>query len=287
MRKKNAYLLLTVFISGMTTLGTELSASRLLDPFFGNSILVWASIIGLMLLYLTVGYYIGGRWADRSPYPGTLYQITAWGGFLVGLVPFVARPVLSLSVQGLAQFSVGVLAGSFIGVLVLFSLPITLLGMVSPFAIRLALQDVKRGGDVAGSIYALSTLGSLVGTFLPVLVLIPNLGTRMTFFVFSIVLLLVSLGGLLLTHRKRVLAYSAMPVLLITMNLIWSGGPVKATPGQVFETESSSTKGRAFIRFTILNSRSFPWSMGCGTISRLLHISTILPITSARSKACW
>lgn len=237
--KKNGYLLLTVFISGMTTLGTELSASRLLDPFFGNSILVWASIIGLMLLYLTVGYTVGGRWADRHPYPGTLYQITAWGAFLVGLVPFMARPVLSLSVQGLAQFNVGILAGSFMGVLVLFSLPITLLGMVSPFAIRLALQDVKHGGDVAGSIYALSTLGSLVGTFLPVLVLIPNLGTRMTFFVFSMVLLLVSLGGLLLTQAKRALVYAAMPVLLIAMNLIWSGGPIKATPGQVFETESS------------------------------------------------
>ena len=72
----------------MTTLGTELSASRLLDPFFGNSLVIWASIIGLMLLYLTVGYYIGGRWADKDPRePSTLFQITAWGAFLVGLGP--------------------------------------------------------------------------------------------------------------------------------------------------------------------------------------------------------
>jgi predicted membrane-bound spermidine synthase len=76
-----AYLLLTAFISGMTTLGVELSASRLLDPFFGNSMVVWASIIGLMLLYLTVGYYAGGRWADQDPRPSTLFQITAWGRF--------------------------------------------------------------------------------------------------------------------------------------------------------------------------------------------------------------
>jgi predicted membrane-bound spermidine synthase len=238
LQKRNRYLLLTVFVSGMTTLGTEISASRLLDPFFGNSVLVWASIIGLMLLYLTVGYYLGGRWADRDPRQSTLFQITAWGAFLVGLVPFIARPVLSWSVQGLAQYNVGVLAGSFMGVLILFSLPVTLLGTVSPFAIRLTLQDVRRGGDTAGSIYALSTLGSLLGTFLPVLLLIPNLGTRLTFFTFAILLLLVSLVGLFLSQPRWALAYVPMPLILIVMNLFLATGPIKETPGLVYEVES-------------------------------------------------
>ncbi len=239
MQKRNGYLLLTVFISGMTTLGTELSASRLLDPFFGNSLVIWASIIGLMLLYLTVGYYVGGRWADKDPRESTLFQITAWGAFLVGLVPLVSRPVLRWSALGMAQYNVGILAGSFLGVLILFSIPITLLGTVSPFAIRLALRDVEHGGDTAGSIYALSTLGSLFGTFLPVLVLIPNLGTQKTFFTFSIILLLVSLGGLFLTRHKRSLAYTAMLVILVGLNLLWGSGPIKDTPGLVYETESS------------------------------------------------
>ncbi|NJN99254.1 MAG: fused MFS/spermidine synthase [Anaerolineales bacterium] len=158
MSKHKAYLLLTVFISGMTTLGVELSASRLIDPFFGNSLVIWAAIIGLMLLYLTAGYMIGGRWADRDPRESTLFQITAWGAFLVGLVPFISAPVLRFSVEGFADYNVGVLLGSLTGVLILFSLPITLLGMVSPFAIRLALRDVQHGGNTAGSIYALSTL---------------------------------------------------------------------------------------------------------------------------------
>lgn len=239
MLKKNGYLFLTVFISGMTTLGAELSASRLLDPFFGNSLVVWASIIGLMLLYLTAGYFVGGRWADKDPRHSTFFQITAWGAFLIGLVPLISRPVLHWSVQGLAQFNAGILAGSFLGVLILFSIPITLLGTVSPFAIRLTLKDIERGGHTAGSIYALSTLGSLLGTFLPVLVLIPMLGTRMTFFAFSIVLLLVSLGGLLLTQPKRALAYAAMPVILVGLNVWWSNSPIKATPGLAYETESS------------------------------------------------
>lgn len=239
MQNHHRYLLLTVFISGMTTLGVELSASRLLDPFFGNSLVIWAAIIGLMLLYLTAGYFIGGRWADKDPRASTLFQITAWGAFLVGLVPFIAAPVLRWSVQGLASYNAGILAGSLIGVLVLFSLPITLLGTVSPFAIRLALLDVQRGGHTAGSVYAISTLGSLVGTFLPVLVLIPNIGTRLTFFTLAMVLLLVSLGGLLLTRPRRALAYTAMPLLLVGINLFWPAGPIKPTPGLVFETESA------------------------------------------------
>jgi predicted membrane-bound spermidine synthase len=236
--KQKNYLLLTVFISGMTTLGVELSASRLLDPFFGNSLMVWASIIGLMLLYLTAGYFVGGRWADRDPRASTLFQITAWGAFWVGLVPLVAAPVLRWSIQGFADYNVGILAGSLIGVLVLFSLPITLLGTVSPFAIRLSLSDVEHGGHTAGSIYALSTLGSLLGTFLPVLVLIPNLGTRLTFFTFSLVLLVVSLGGLFLTRSRRAWAYTAMLVILLGLNFFWQTGPIKPTPGLVYETES-------------------------------------------------
>ncbi len=234
-----AYLLLTVFVSGLTTLGVELAASRLLDPFFGNSLIIWATIIGLMLLYLTVGYMVGGRWADHDPRPGTLFQITAWGAFLVGLIPFISAPVLRWSVWGFASYDIGLLAGSLVGVLVLFSLPITLLGMVSPFVIRLALQDVRHSGHIAGSIYALSTLGSLVGTFLPVLLLIPNIGTRLTFVTLAVMLLLVSLGGLLLSHAKRQPLYFLMLLILLMLAWLWHGSPIKASQGLVYETESS------------------------------------------------
>src|SRR5215510_7403532 len=88
------YLYLTVFTSGMTTLAVELSASRLLGNVFGTSNIVWANVIGLILLYLTVGYFIGGRWADRSPHYTTFYRILIWGAFLSALIPLVARPIL-------------------------------------------------------------------------------------------------------------------------------------------------------------------------------------------------
>jgi hypothetical protein len=101
------YLFFTVFSSGMTVLAVELSASRLLGNIFGTSNLVWANIIGLMLIYLTVGYFVGGRWADRSPEFKTLYQIICWGAFLSGVVPLVARPVLFAAADAVYDLNAG------------------------------------------------------------------------------------------------------------------------------------------------------------------------------------
>src|SRR5512141_2086708 len=119
------YLLFTVFISGMTTLAAELAASRLIGNYFGASNLVWASIIGLILIYLTAGYFLGGYWSDKSPHYTTFFQILAWGAFTIGLVPVIARPVLRFSATAFDEFQLGILFGSFIAVLVLFVIPVT------------------------------------------------------------------------------------------------------------------------------------------------------------------
>jgi predicted membrane-bound spermidine synthase len=236
--KRNVYLLLTVFVAGMTSLGVELSAARLLDPFFGNSIIIWANLIGLVLIYLSIGYWLGGRWADQDPRESTLYQITAWAAFAVGVIPFISTPILRWSAQGFVNYNVGVLVGSLLGVLVLFSVPVTLLGCVSPFAIRLSVPDVEHSGNVSGSVYALSTLGSILGTFLPVLLLIPTIGTRRTFLLFSLILLFISLGGLFRQSRRRSLAYVWMVVVIAALGLFWSAGPIRADENAVYETES-------------------------------------------------
>ena len=236
----NRYLYFTVFVSGMTTLAIEFAASRLLGSVFGTSNLVWASIIGLILIYLTAGYFIGGRWADRSPYPQTLYGIIAWGAFLAGSVPLVARPVLRLAADAFDQLQVGVLFGSFTAVLVLFSVPVTLLGMVSPFAIRLAISDAQTAGRVSGRIYAISTLGSFVGTFLSVLVFIPLVGTSWTFFVFSEFLLLVAVAGMLISAGwRKSLRVAWMPLLLPVLAVLLASRPIKSTAGQIYEGESA------------------------------------------------
>ena len=238
MRARNAYLRCIVFVAGLTSLGVELTAARLLDPFFGNSLVIWANLIGLVLIYLSAGYWIGGRWADRDPRPGTLYQITAWAAFGVGIIPFISGPILQWSVQGFADLDAGILVASLLGVLVLFSVPMTLLGCVSPFAIRLAVRHVERTGQVAGSIYALSTVGSILGTFLPVLVLIPNIGTRRTFLFLSLLLLLASLAGLWRHARRRLPVYLALLVIVVLLGWLAAAAPIRADPDTVFETES-------------------------------------------------
>lgn len=233
-------LYLTVFVSGMTTLAVELTASHLLAPVFGSSTLVWASIIGLILIYLTAGYFLGGRWADRSPSPKTMFSILSWGAFTAGLVPLLAKPVLPLAAKAFDQLEIGVLAGSFLGVLILFIIPITLLGTISPFAIRLAVKRTSEAGTIAGRIYAISTLGSFVGTFLPVLILIPLVGVSATFLFFSLTLLILALAGLWLTASPRVaLTLSWMPLVLIVLYLLVARLPIKTTEGQVYETQSA------------------------------------------------
>src|SRR6202162_6323779 len=161
----------------MTSLGVEFGASRLLAPYFGTSLYVWGVLIGLILIYLSAGYVIGGRLADRHPRDEGLYPVTAWAGLWIGVIPLVSYPILLASQQGFKDLSVGLVAGTLLAVVLLFAIPVILLGCVSPFAIRLLLKNVETGGNTAGRIYALSTAGSILGTFLPVFWFIPTFGT--------------------------------------------------------------------------------------------------------------
>lgn len=237
---QKGYLYFTVFCAGMTSLAIEFGASRLLGNTFGTSNLVWASIIGLILIYLTLGYFIGGRWADRSPKHQTMYSALAWGAFTAGLIPFISRPVLRMAADAFDQLKVGVLFGSFTAVLILFIVPVTLLGTISPFAIRLAMVDSRQAGRISGQIYAISTLGSFIGTFLPVLILIPLVGTTLTFLIFSLFLVLVALAGMLVTSGWRsAIPWLWMPLALCLLGILWGRGPIKKTAGEIYERESA------------------------------------------------
>ena len=234
------YLYFTVFISGMTSLAAEFGASRLLGNVFGTSNPVWAAIIGLILIYLTVGYFLGGRWADRSPQPKTMYGILAWAAFTLGVVPYAAGPVLRLAANAVDNLQIGIIAGAFAGVLILFTIPVTLMGMISPFAIRLTMNDAGHAGNTAGTIYGISTIGSFIGTFLPTLLLIPTIGTTHTFLVFSLTLLLVALVGLgLSAGRQAVLPGLFMLAVLVWLALFAGSGGIKKSSGQIYEAESA------------------------------------------------
>ena len=229
-----------VFIAGMTSLAVEMAASRLLGNVFGTSNLVWASIIGLILIYLAVGYFLGGYWADRFASPAAFFQILIWSAITIGIVPLVSRPVLRLAADAFDQLQLGVLFGSFTSVLILLSVPVTLLGMASPFAIRLAVGEAKDVGRISGRIYAISTLGSFIGTFIPSLITIPLFGTYRTFIIFSAALLVTGIIGLWQASGiKKALPYLLAAVLLAALAVWGLPGGDKTTPGQVYETESA------------------------------------------------
>ena len=219
-----------VFGAGIGALATEISASRLLAPYFGSSTIVWANLIGIVLAALALGYWLGGRLADRRPQPALLGFIVLAAALSVATIPFVARPFLDLTVEGLDEASAGAVIGSFLAVLLLFAPPVVLLGMVAPFAIRLAVASVETAGAVAGRLYALSTAGSLLGTFLPALVLIPWIGTQRTFLVVAALLALSAcflLGARYLVVAAALAALVALPP-----------GAVKAQAGLLHEETS-------------------------------------------------
>jgi hypothetical protein len=136
-RRQTAALGGLVFTAGIGSMATEISAARLLAPYYGASTVVWANVIGIVLASLALGYWLGGRVADRRPTRRMLGIVVLAGAAVIAATPFAARPLLDVSVDGLDQVSVGAAVGSFFGTLVLFAPAVVLLGMVAPFAIRL------------------------------------------------------------------------------------------------------------------------------------------------------
>jgi spermidine synthase len=185
-----------VFVVGSSTLGAEIAAARLMAPFFGASTIVWANTIAVVLVALSVGYYVGGRLADRHPHLRGLCMLVLAAAVLLAVVPIVAHPFLSLSVRAFDEISVGAAVGSLFGTLTLVAVPVLMLGAASPWAIRLKLERVEDSGETAGRLYAIGTVGSLLGTFLAALLLIPLVGTQRTFILFAVAVSAVSAAGL-------------------------------------------------------------------------------------------
>jgi spermidine synthase len=208
---------LLVFVVGTGSLGAEIAAVRLLAPYFGASTIIWANTIGVVLVALSLGYWLGGRLADRHPHMRGLCLLALAAAALLAAVPFVADPLLNVAVRALDDISAGAFIGSLLAVLALVAVPILLLGAVSPYAIRLAVSKVEEAGTVAGRLYALSTAGSLVGTLTSALLFIPLIGTRRTFLVFALAISLVAVTGLRPLRRwalapAGIVALIALPV---------------------------------------------------------------------------
>jgi spermidine synthase len=235
-------LLLLAFTGGITSLGLEIAASRLLAPYFGTTTPIWGALIGLILLYLTVGYFAGGWAADRWPRADYLYGVTAVASALVLLIPLLSRPLLSLSQAAAEHFSLAGFAGALLAVILLFAPSVILLGMVSPWVIRLRVEAVSQAGRAAGAVYAISTAGSILGAFLPAFWWIPSYGTRATIYGLGAVMLLVSVIGLISVRARDSIGLVVLCLLPLLPAFV-SAGPVRSANGGILLYESDSEYG--------------------------------------------
>ena len=162
-----------VFIAGAVLLGLEIASSRVLAPFFGSSLYVWGALIGVVLAGLSVGYWLGGMAADREPTPQLFVAVLGLGALLVLAIPFVDGWVLDQVVE----LDPGPRLNPLLATVVLFGAPAVVLGTVSPIAVKLRARSLDRLGRTAGRLFAISTAGSIAGTFATAFWLIPELGT--------------------------------------------------------------------------------------------------------------
>lgn len=185
-------LAILVFIVGAGSLGAEIAAARLLAPYFGDSTIIWANTIGVCLIALAVGHWLGGRFADRHPHLQGLKILVLVSAAMLSIVPLVSGPFLDLAIEAFDKIEAGAFVGSLLGMLVLIALPLVLIGAATPWATKLAVTDLETTGETVGRLGAIGTAGSLVGTFAASLLLIPFVGSQRTFIVLALLMAVVA-----------------------------------------------------------------------------------------------
>jgi spermidine synthase len=179
---------LIVFVCGAVVMILEMVGSRILAPYLGSSIIVWSSLIGVVLGCLSLGYWWGGRLADRNPSYRNLSRIILLAAFFTAAIAFSKTFIL----EYLQSYAGSIHLGSLLATIILFAPPSTLLGMVSPYAVRLKIRDLREAGKTVGGLYAISTLGSILGTFLAGFVLIAFFGSTKILLILSFLLIATS-----------------------------------------------------------------------------------------------
>src|SRR6266568_2536072 len=165
---------LVAFVTGAIVMSFEMLGSRYLNPYFGSGIYTWASLISTVLAALCVGYFVGGIAADRYPSAAVLGATVLIGSAYILVLPLFSERLLELVLGAIDDIKAGSLAAAFV---ILF-FPVTFLGMYSPFGIRLLLHSAQSSGRVSGTVYGISTAGSIVGTLGTTFILIPMIGTK-------------------------------------------------------------------------------------------------------------
>jgi predicted membrane-bound spermidine synthase len=181
---KKVTLELVAFFCGAVVMSFEIVGSRMLGPYVGTSMFAWTSIIGVILLSLSIGYYWGGRIADMRPRADILSLYI----FIAGLFLIITVLIKGFILESLTHSIDNIHIVSVIASLILFTVPSVLLGMVSPFAVRIKMKSVEKSGSTVGNLYSVSTIGSIVGVFLTGFYLIPNFKISQIIMVLAIII---------------------------------------------------------------------------------------------------
>lgn len=195
----NKYILeIVTFVCGAVVMIFELVGSRILGPYFGTSIFVWTSLIGIILGSLSIGYYFGGKIADKNPNFKCLSFVIFSAIIFMGITFFI-KDFLLINLQIILK---DVRVSSIIASFILFAPVSVLLGMVSPYVVKLKIENLNNSGSTVGNLYAISTAGSVVGTFLSGFYLIPRFGTNKMLIILLITLIIVLLMLILKKNTK-------------------------------------------------------------------------------------
>lgn len=186
---------ITASITGATVMMIELLGTRIIGPYYGVSMIVWSSLLSTALLALSIGYMLGGRLADTAPWL-RLSHILLVTAILIGVIPLISKPVQ------LASNVLGLRGGALVSAFVLFTPCLLMLGMVGPYVIKIATSGLERVGRTAGTVYAISTLGSVLGTLFLGFFLLPLAGTEQIVIALSLLMLFMALLLALYENRR-------------------------------------------------------------------------------------
>lgn len=231
---KNFHLYVVVFIAGAAVLAIEILGTRILGPFYGVSLFLWSALITVTLAALSLGYAIGGRWADKGATMFRLSILLAGAGLWLLLIPWLTKPILLISEPFGLRFAV--LVAAFI----LFFPPLTMLGMISPYAIKLKTASLAEVGRTAGNLYAVSTVASVFSALLIGFFLIPNIGVSRLTLMIGFILIITAIFGFVVNRKSKLSLLGTVVVLVVGAVVILNISTDSADPekGLVYVKQS-------------------------------------------------
>lgn len=264
----------TVTISGAAVMMLELLGTRIIGPFYGVSLYVWSSLISVALIALALGYYLGGLVADKQTRFRLSYAI-ALAGLTTAVIPLISRPIL------LWTNDLGLRAGAFTSALLLFSLPLTCLGMVGPQVIALAARRRAGVGMAAGSVFAVSTVGSVVGTLLLGFFLLPALGSRVILYAVSAALILLAIIVALYERRWGHATLGPVAAAAIATGAgLWLQPNLGPTEHEDYRLVHQSESHYGWVRVIDDRARRVRWMLSDASVISALRLDTRGPVLS-------